>query len=34
MSIVKVNFFSEALCRTVNFIAVVPIDKRSVDGES
>ena len=32
MSIVKVNFFSESLMRTVNFIAVVPIDKRSVDG--
>lgn len=33
MSIVKVNFFSEALLRYVNFIAVLPIDKRSVDGE-
>lgn len=32
MAIVKVNFFSESLMRTVNFLAVVPIDKRSVDG--
>lgn len=34
MSIVKVNFFSEALLRYVNFTAILPIDKRSVDGES
>lgn len=33
MAIVKVNFFSEALLRYVNFTAVIPIDKRSVDGE-
>lgn len=32
MAIVKVNFFSESLMRTVNFLAIVPIDKRSVDG--
>ena len=32
MSLVKVNFFSESLMRTVNFIAILPIDKRSVDG--
>lgn len=32
MSIVKVNFFSESLLRTVNFVAIIPIDKRSVDG--
>ena len=32
LSIVKVNFFSESLMRTVNFLAIVPIDKRSVDG--
>lgn len=32
MSIVKVNFFSESLMRTVNFLAIIPIDKRSVDG--
>ena len=34
MSIVNVNFFSESLMRMVNFVAVIPIDKRSVDGES
>lgn len=33
MSIVKVNFFSEALMRYVNFNAIIPIDKRTVDGE-
>lgn len=33
MSIVNVNFFSEALYRYVNFTAILPIDKRSVDGE-
>lgn len=33
MAIVKVHFFSEALLRHVNFMAVIPIDKRSVDGE-
>lgn len=33
MSIVQVNFFSEALLRYVNFTAIIPIDKRSVDGE-
>lgn len=33
MSIVNVNFFSESLMRMVNFVAVIPIDKRSVDGE-
>ena len=32
MAIVKVNFFSESLMRTVNFIAILPVDKRSVDG--
>lgn len=32
MSIVNVNFFSESLMRTVNFLAIIPIDKRSVDG--
>lgn len=34
MSIVNVNFFSESLMRMVNFVAVIPIDKRSVDGEA
>lgn len=34
MAIVKVNFFSEALKRTVNFMAVIPIDKREMDGEA
>lgn len=33
MSVVKVNFFSEALLRYVNYTAILPIDKRSVDGE-
>lgn len=33
MAIVKVNFFSESLMRTVNFMAVIPIDKREMDGE-
>lgn len=33
MSIVNVNFFSESLMRMVNFVAVIPIDKRSVDRE-
>lgn len=33
MAIVKVNFFSESLVRNVNFMAVVPIDKRRMDGE-
>lgn len=33
MSIVNVNFFSESLLRMVNFVAILPIDKRSVDGE-
>ena len=32
MAIVKVNYFSEALMRTVNFLAILPVDKRSVDG--
>lgn len=34
MSIVNVNFFSESLLRMVNIVAVIPIDKRSVDKES
>lgn len=34
MAIVKVNFFSESLMRTVNFLAILPIDKRSVDGST
>ncbi len=34
MAIVKVNFFSESLLRMVNFMAVIPIDKREMDGES
>lgn len=33
MALVKVNFFSESLKRTVNFMAVIPIDKREMDGE-
>lgn len=33
MSICQINFFSESLMRTVNFNAIIPIDKRSVDGE-
>lgn len=33
MSIVKVNFFSESLVRNVNFLAILPIDKRTVDGD-
>lgn len=33
MAIVKVNFFSESLMRMVNFMAVIPIDKREMDGE-
>ncbi|MGN1140049.1 MAG: alpha/beta hydrolase [Oliverpabstia sp.] len=33
MAIVKVNFFSESLKRSVNFMAVIPIDKREMDGE-
>lgn len=33
MSICQINFFSESLMRTVNFTAILPIDKRSVDGE-
>lgn len=33
MSICQINFFSESLMRTVNFSAIIPIDKRSVDGE-
>lgn len=33
MAIVKANFFSESLKRMVNFMAVIPIDKREMDGE-
>ena len=33
MALVKVNFFSESLLRMVNFTAVIPIDKRKMDGE-
>lgn len=33
MAIVKVNFFSESLKRMVNFMAVIPVDKREMDGE-
>lgn len=33
MAIVKVNFFSESLLRTVNLMCVIPIDKREMDGE-
>ena len=33
MSMVQINFFSESLMRTVNIAGIVPIDKRSVDGQ-
>ncbi|MDO4620944.1 MAG: alpha/beta hydrolase-fold protein, partial [Lachnospiraceae bacterium] len=33
MAIVKINFFSESLVRNVNIIGILPIDKRSIDGE-
>lgn len=33
MAIVTANFFSDSLMRTVNFTAVIPVDKRSFEGE-
>ena len=34
MALVHVNYFSEALKRNVNYIAILPVDKRTVDGET
>ena len=34
MAIIRTTFFSEALLRYVNITAVIPVDKRSVDGET
>lgn len=33
MSIINVNFFSETLVRNVNFLAILPIDKRTIDND-
>ncbi len=33
MAIVHVNFFSESLVRNVDYLAIIPTDKRTVDGE-
>lgn len=33
MALITANFFSNSLMRTVNFVAVLPVDKRSFTGE-